>query len=69
MYRLAVHPEHQRRGIARKLVGEAHAWLRDQGCRRITALVEGDHEYATSFWESAGYHHDAGMRRYSLVLD
>jgi ribosomal protein S18 acetylase RimI-like enzyme len=69
MYRLAVHPDYQRRGIARRLVEEAHGWLRDKGCRRITALVEGDHDYATSFWASAGYRHDAGMRRYSLVLD
>ena len=69
MYRLAVHPGFQRRGIARRLVEEAHAWLRDRGCQRVTALVEGDHEYATGFWESAGYQHDARMRRYSLVLD
>jgi ribosomal protein S18 acetylase RimI-like enzyme len=69
MYRLAVHPEYQRRGIARCLVDEAHEWLRGQGCRRITALVEGDHDYATSFWESAGYKHDAGMRRYSKDFD
>jgi ribosomal protein S18 acetylase RimI-like enzyme len=68
MYRLAVHPDFQRRGVARRLVEEAHAWLRGQGCRRITALVEGDHEYATGFWESDGYHHDVGMRRYSLDL-
>lgn len=68
MYRLAVHPDFQRRGVARRLVEEAHAWLRGQGCRRVTALVEGDHEYATGFWESAGYTHDAGMRRYSLDL-
>jgi len=69
MYRLAVHPEHQRRGIAQRLVYEAHAWLQKQGCQRITALVEGDHDYATSFWESAGYRHDAGMRRYSKDFD
>lgn len=65
MYRLAVHPEFQRRGIARRLADQAHAWLRQQGCRRITALVEGDHDHATSFWESAGYRHDVQMRRYS----
>lgn len=69
MYRLAVHPDFQRRGIARDLVDEAHTWLRAQGCRRITALVEGDHDYATGFWESAGYSHDAGMRRYTLEFD
>ena len=65
MYRLAIRPDHQRRGIAQRLVTDAHTWLRGVGCRRITALVEGDHDYATSFWESAGYVHDRGMRLYS----
>lgn len=65
MYRLAVRPDHQRCGIAQRLVTDAHTWLRDLGCRRITALVEGDHDYATSFWESVGYVHDEGMWRYS----
>ena len=69
MYRLAVHPDYQRRGVARRLVDEAHAWLKTLGCKRITALVEGGHDYATGFWESAGYRHDAGMRRYSKKLD
>jgi ribosomal protein S18 acetylase RimI-like enzyme len=66
MYRLAVHPRFQRRGIARRLVQEAHAWLRELGCKRITALVEGDHDWAISFWESCGYEHDVAMRRYHL---
>lgn len=65
MYRLAVHPDYQRRGIARRLVDEAEEWLRSVGSRRITALVEGDHDYATSFWKSAAYEYDAGIRRYS----
>ena len=68
MYRLAVHPAYQRRGIARQLVEAAHAWLRSIGCLRITALVEGDHDYATQFWESAGYVHDEAMRRYHLDI-
>jgi ribosomal protein S18 acetylase RimI-like enzyme len=69
MYRLAVHPDFQRRGVARRLVDEAHVWLRELGCKRITALVEGEHDYATGFWESAGYTHNAGMRRYSKDFD
>ncbi len=68
MYRLAVLPSLQRQGIARQLVERAHDWLRSVGCRRITALVEGDHVYATSFWESAGYEHDTEMRRYHRDL-
>jgi GNAT superfamily N-acetyltransferase len=69
MYRLAVHPDFRRRGIAKRLVEQAHAWLRAQGCLRITALAEAAHEYATGFWEAAGYMCDANMRRYSLNLD
>jgi len=68
MYRLATLPAYRRRGIARRLVEEAHAWLRSSGCTRITALVEGDHFYATGFWESAGYEHDVAMRRYHLNI-
>jgi ribosomal protein S18 acetylase RimI-like enzyme len=68
MYRLAVHPSFQRRGVAGRLVEAAHDWLRSIGCARITALVEADHEYATSFWESAGYEHDRTMRRYHLDI-
>ena len=69
MYRLAVRPDHQRRGIARRLVADAHVWLGGLGCRRITALVEGNHDYATSFWESVGYVHDEDMWRYSKDFD
>ena len=54
--------------MATGLVTAAHTWLESIGCRRITALVEGDHEWATRFWEAAGYEHDASMRRYHLDI-
>jgi ribosomal protein S18 acetylase RimI-like enzyme len=68
MYRLAVHPLHQRRGIGANLVSLAHEWLAKHGCSRITALVEGTHPWATGFWESVGYEHDVAMRRYHFKL-
>ena len=55
VYRLAVHPEFQRRGIARRLVSEAEEWLRNQGAKRVGAVVEKDHPWATGFWESTEF--------------
>lgn len=71
IYRLAVLPAYRRRGIARALVGEAERRMRRMGARRISALVESDHRWATDFWDSlgaSGYRHDQRMRRYVKTL-
>src|SRR5438094_1287521 len=49
IYRLAVRPDHRRRGIARALVAEVEARLRRAGAKRITALVERDHSEPGGF--------------------
>ena len=59
-YRLAVHPDSQRRGIARRLVSALEARLGEMGAKRITALVERDHPWATGFWDTVGYALDGG---------
>ena len=64
IYRLAVHPSHQRQGIARRLVSDLEARLAEMGANRITALVERDHPWATGFGDAVGYRVDAGMARY-----
>ncbi len=64
IYRLAVHPEYQRRGIARRLVSDIETHLSAMGVKRITALVERDHPWATGYWDAIGYELDAGMARY-----
>ena len=71
IYRLAVLPAYRRRGIARALVGEAERRLHRMGARRISALVESDHLWATDFWDSlgaSGYRRDLRMRRYVKTL-
>ena len=71
IYRLAVAPGYRRRGLARLLVAEADRSLHRMGAKRITALVEGDHPWATDFWDSlasSGYRYDEGMRRYVKTL-
>ena len=64
MYRLAVLPAYRRQGVATALVGEAERRLRALGARRITALVIGDHDWATDFWRAAGYEMDERMTRF-----
>jgi ribosomal protein S18 acetylase RimI-like enzyme len=64
MYRLAVHPQFRRRGIARALAEQAERWLTERGAKRISALVEKDHPWAVGFWEAAGYQLDRRMVRY-----
>lgn len=68
MYRMAVHPDFRRRGLARRLAAEAERWMVEQGAKRITALVEREHPWATGFWEAAGYDLDPGMARYARDL-
>ncbi len=53
IYRLAVHPEHRHRGIARTLVREIEQRLRDRGARRIYALS--DTQDGILFWGASQY--------------
>ena len=55
IYRLAVHPDYRRRGIARALVAEVERSLDSQGVQRINALVEREDSDAMGFWDAAGY--------------
>jgi N-acetylglutamate synthase-like GNAT family acetyltransferase len=50
-------------------VQAAERWLSEYGSKRITGLIERDHDWATRFWEATGYRPDSRMVRYSKDLD
>jgi len=70
IYRLAVAPEHRRKGFARQLVEEVSTRLFAKGATRISALVEHEHQWAIDFWDSLrdlGYERDPKFARYTAL--
>jgi ribosomal protein S18 acetylase RimI-like enzyme len=64
LYRLAVLPQHRRRGIGLALVRHGEQELRRQGATRLAAVVVEDDDHATSFWQAAGYERQSRRLRF-----
>jgi ribosomal protein S18 acetylase RimI-like enzyme len=69
MYRLAVDPAHRRRGIALVLARAGERRLREQGARRITALVAHEDGDAVGLWAAAGYARDETIVRFVRTVE
>jgi ribosomal protein S18 acetylase RimI-like enzyme len=68
-YRLAVSPEHRRKGLARMLLGEGERRLRERGAVRLTAIVADDEAVAMAFWQAADYERQAHRARFVRHFD
>ena len=60
--RVAVLPEFQRRGIARKLVEAAEQWLDDQQIGIVACMIEGYNDESFEVFRKLGYIPFEGMR-------
>lgn len=67
-YRLAVHPEHRREGLATELVREGERRLAAHDAERLTAIVADEDPGAREFWAAAGYERQSGRERFVREL-
>ncbi len=67
-YRLAVHPQWRRRGIATALIGAGERRLQELGAIRLTAIVLSEERVAIDLWSAVGYQRQAGVSRFVRVL-
>jgi ribosomal protein S18 acetylase RimI-like enzyme len=68
LYRLAVHPDARRQGVARALLDAAELRFAALGGRRGDAMVLERNEQAHHAWRAAGYRPEPQWRRWTKPL-
>lgn len=66
IYRLAVAPEHRRRGLAAELVRRSLEGLKGAGIERCLLFVQTENEGAKRFWEKLGARLRSDLVGYSI---
>ena len=68
LYRLAVHPQARRQGVARALLSAAEARFAALAGRRVDAMVLDDNPEAHALYRSAGYDLQTTWSRWVKLL-
>jgi RimJ/RimL family protein N-acetyltransferase len=68
IYRMAVHPEHQRRGIGRALMCELEERLRARGALAINLIHNSANQAADAFYRGLGYARREGVSAMAKAL-
>ncbi|MCK9922187.1 GNAT family N-acetyltransferase [Frankia sp. AgPm24] len=68
VYRLAVAPEHRRRGVAQALLNAAHTRFDSLGAMLADAMVEDDNPQAYATYQACGYRLQPGRDRWIRTL-
>lgn len=55
VYYFGVDPEHQKRGLGRRMMEAAEGWMRARGVPKIQLLVRDDNRAALGFYAALGY--------------
>ena len=67
MKNVAVLPEWQGQGLARRLHDRVEAWALDRDVRRLTATIQAPNQTGGAFAAALGYEPEVTMRGYSLI--